>query len=285
MNALVLRRDAATGQMMSSDEIAQLTGKRHDNVIRDTRSMLDDLKKDGPVLDHLRDDQQALHQEAASDLRQQYREEKDSRGRTTMYHLDRELTDVLLTGYSVVARRAVVRRWHQLEREEQQRQVEARSKHEARLEGKVARKALQDVIATFIDYARTQGSSNADWYFTSITKMEYQALGLVKQAGDKRFRDSLDGLTHTKLSMVEMVCQHGLADGMTQGMPYKDIFKLAQSRVGSLVDALEGSLPGPNAPARIELAAHPPPQKKRKASSANCQPLPETRSAPTEQAS
>lgn len=82
---------------MSSREIAELTGKEHKNVIRDIRTMLDSLQEDG------------------SDLSHQFREEKDARGYTSMFHIDRELTDTLLTGYSIPLRRKVIARWHELE--------------------------------------------------------------------------------------------------------------------------------------------------------------------------
>ncbi|WP_232077053.1 Rha family transcriptional regulator [Variovorax sp. PBL-E5] len=71
---------------MTSREIADLTGKEHKHVIRDIRAMLDELAEDGPTLGHVQED-------------------KDARGYTAMFHLDRELTDTLLTGYSAVARR------------------------------------------------------------------------------------------------------------------------------------------------------------------------------------
>lgn len=91
-------------QTMSSDEIAKLTAKQHKNVIRDIRAMLEELKEDGSDLSHVRED-------------------KDGRGYTSMFHLDRELTDTLLTGYSASARRAVIRRWHQLESEAAQPRI------------------------------------------------------------------------------------------------------------------------------------------------------------------
>ncbi|MBD9406271.1 phage regulatory protein/antirepressor Ant [Acidovorax sp. ACV02] len=89
----------AAGQplTMSSREIADLTGKEHKNVIRDIRAMLDEITADGSDLSHVR-------------------EEKDARGYTAMFHLNRELTDTLLTGYSAALRRRVVARWHELER-------------------------------------------------------------------------------------------------------------------------------------------------------------------------
>ena len=83
-------------QTMSSREIAELTGKEHKNVIRDIRAMLDALKGDGSDLSHVREDQ-------------------DARGYTSAFHLDRELTETLLTGYSVPLRRKVIARWHELE--------------------------------------------------------------------------------------------------------------------------------------------------------------------------
>jgi phage antirepressor YoqD-like protein/phage regulator Rha-like protein len=81
---------------MSSSEIAELIGKQHKNVLRDIREMLDDLEKDGSDLSHVR-------------------ETKDTRGYTENFYLDRELTETLLTGYSIPLRRKVVRRLHELE--------------------------------------------------------------------------------------------------------------------------------------------------------------------------
>lgn len=83
---------------MSSREIAALTRKRHDNVAADIRNMLDDLGFD--VLKF-----QGIY--------------LDSRNRQQAeFHLTRELTDTLLTGYSAKLRLAVVRRWHELERQQ-----------------------------------------------------------------------------------------------------------------------------------------------------------------------
>jgi len=81
---------------MTSREIAELTGKELAHVHRDIRAMLDELKKDDPDLDHPQ-------------------ESTDSRGYTTCFYLDRELTETLLTGYSASARLKVIRRRHELE--------------------------------------------------------------------------------------------------------------------------------------------------------------------------
>lgn len=84
--------DAVT---MSSREIAELTGKRHDNVMADIRSMLSELKIDVLIF-------QGIYLDSMN--RQQIE-----------YLLDHEHTDCLLTGYSAAMRMAVIKRWRELE--------------------------------------------------------------------------------------------------------------------------------------------------------------------------
>jgi phage antirepressor YoqD-like protein len=84
-----------TRQLMSSKEIAELTGKRHDNVKRDIVVMLKDLKADALKFEDIY---------------------LDGRNREQVqYLLDREHTDCLLTGYSAELRMKVIRRWRELE--------------------------------------------------------------------------------------------------------------------------------------------------------------------------
>ncbi len=84
-----------TRQVMSSLEIAGLTGKQHKNVKRDILSMLTDLRVDALSFERIYLDGQ--------------------RRRQTEYLLDREHTDCLLTGYSAELRMKVIRRWRELE--------------------------------------------------------------------------------------------------------------------------------------------------------------------------
>ncbi|MCJ8207706.1 Rha family transcriptional regulator [Pseudomonas sp. RGM2987] len=80
---------------MSSREIANVTGKRHDNVKRDIVAMLKDLKVDALSFEDIY---------------------LDGRNREQVqYLLDREHTDCLLTGYSAPMRMKVIRRWRELE--------------------------------------------------------------------------------------------------------------------------------------------------------------------------
>lgn len=80
---------------MSSREIAELTGKRHDHVMRDIRNMLSELQITDPKF-------------GGTYL--------DGSGRSMpCFHLDRELTETLVTGYSIPLRHRVIRRLHELE--------------------------------------------------------------------------------------------------------------------------------------------------------------------------
>lgn len=84
-----------TRQVMSSREIAELTGKRHPDVKRDIQAMAKDLKEDVSSFARIYLDGMNRQQ--------------------TEYLLDREHTDCLLTGYSALMRMAVIKRWRELE--------------------------------------------------------------------------------------------------------------------------------------------------------------------------
>ena len=80
---------------MSSLEIAELTGKRHDNVMRDIRTMLDEL---GGV--HSFEDTHTNPQN-----RQSY----------SIFNLPKREALILVSGYSVAMRAKIIDRWQELE--------------------------------------------------------------------------------------------------------------------------------------------------------------------------
>lgn len=99
MNVVAFTKSASL--TMSSQEIAELVGKRHDHVIRDIRAMLAELGGspdlgDGADLSHVQ-------------------EAKDARGYTAEFRLPKDLTLTLVTGYDVKRRHAINVRWLQLE--------------------------------------------------------------------------------------------------------------------------------------------------------------------------
>ena len=83
---------------MSSVEIAELTGKRHDNVMTDIRNMLNELGKAAPEFSGT-----AFY---IANNAERTRE---------IFNLDKEHTLILVSGYSIKMRAAIIRRWQQLE--------------------------------------------------------------------------------------------------------------------------------------------------------------------------
>ena len=96
MNLVTINQNNNNIKTMTSLEIAELTNKTHSHVLRDIRKMVEELND--PFMDS-----------------EQYQVVMNDKGQTSEILLDRELTETLITGYSVVIRRAVIKRWKELE--------------------------------------------------------------------------------------------------------------------------------------------------------------------------
>ena len=84
-------------QTMSSLEIAELTGKQHKNVLADIRNMLKELGIEGA--------------EFSAPFKM------PSGQKSTVYNLPRYECDILIAGYSIKYRAAIIKRWHEFEGE------------------------------------------------------------------------------------------------------------------------------------------------------------------------
>jgi len=96
MNAL---QNIAPALTMSSREIAELTGKRHADVMRDIRTMMEALQQNADLRSACKSSTYVGENE------QSY----------PQYELDKDTSLTLLLGYDVVARMKVVKRWQELE--------------------------------------------------------------------------------------------------------------------------------------------------------------------------
>ena len=111
--------------LMSSREIAELCEKRHKHVIRDICKMLDNLgiNLTGPNLGSLNFKEQT-YKDAKGEMRKEYL-------------LDFELTMTLISGYNVVLRNRIIKRWQELELQQQQIQLAKQNKQLLALENKL----------------------------------------------------------------------------------------------------------------------------------------------------
>ena len=115
--------------LMSSREIAELTEKRHDHVIRDIRRMFEDLELEIPK----KEDSPNLGNDHHSDFRAIY----DYRNFVSEILLNFELTMTLISGYNVVLRNRIIKRWQELELQQQQIQLAKQNKQLLALENKL----------------------------------------------------------------------------------------------------------------------------------------------------
>jgi Rha family phage regulatory protein len=96
MNALTIANTA--DMTMSSQEIAELTGKEHRNVMRDIRAMLVELHGEGGVLSF------------------EHTLTNPQNGQTyPVFNLPKRETLILVSGYNVQMRAAIIDRWQELE--------------------------------------------------------------------------------------------------------------------------------------------------------------------------
>ena len=119
--------------LMSSREIAELCEKRHDHVIRDIRRMLEYLepKKDEPKFGGISVEAPTVQGFKESVYLDAYGREKPE------YLLNFELTMTLIAGYNVVLRNRIIKRWRELELQQQQIQLTKQSKQLLALENKL----------------------------------------------------------------------------------------------------------------------------------------------------
>ncbi len=92
MDLTTFNSDVAT---MSSREIAELTGKRHDHVMVDIRKMLDELGNLAPEFSGVYKDQQLIDRPC--------------------FNLPKRETLILVSGYNLAMRAKIIDRWQELE--------------------------------------------------------------------------------------------------------------------------------------------------------------------------
>jgi len=138
MNAIT----TPTALTMSSRDIAELTGKRHADVMRDIRSMMDALQQNAELRSV------CFSSTYVGENEQSY----------PQYELDKDTSLTLLLGYDPVARMKVVKRWQELEAQQpapaQMTRMDilklAMASEQARIEAE-ARLALVAPKAEFVD--------------------------------------------------------------------------------------------------------------------------------------
>ena len=96
-----------------------------------------------------------------------------------------------------------------------------------RTQSKQLRLQQTDVIKEFVDYATTQGSKSAKFYYKHVTNATYKALDLIQHKKPK-LRDTLDCMELSQLMVAENVAKKSIKKHMENGEHYKVVFELVK---------------------------------------------------------
>lgn len=102
-----------------------------------------------------------------------------------------------------------------------------------REQGKLIRREETDAIKEFVEYAKSQGSKNADWYYKHFTNATYKALKLLEYE-QKGVRELLDTFHLHQLAIAEHKVAYWITEEIKKGTYYKDIFKNVKDKLFEL---------------------------------------------------
>jgi hypothetical protein len=101
---------------------------------------------------------------------------------------------------------------------------------ETRESGRPIRRIETDSIQRFVEYAVSQGSQNAKRYYLLFTKMANSLL-FDMQTKAVNTRDICNVNQIGSLKVVDTIISRALEEDMAQGIPYKQVFQNAKSKV------------------------------------------------------
>lgn len=99
-----------------------------------------------------------------------------------------------------------------------------------RKDGKAVYFQKTDIIKRFVEYAENQGSKSAKMYYTNLAKMENRALFFFEQKYTN-LREVMTIKQLMQVSTADDVIEKALLNGMEENLNYKEIYKLAKSRI------------------------------------------------------
>ena len=104
----------------------------------------------------------------------------------------------------------------------------------ARSSGKDSRGILTDEIKEFVAYAKVQGSSNSDRYFSNITNVVHKSI-LVIDPHVTDVRELLTAIQLANLSLIELTAAQIMSEGMAKKLPYKEIYQTMKKILAGFV--------------------------------------------------
>lgn len=214
MNKLVILKnhDIFTNSLV----IAKGTDNKHNSITRVIRKFKDDFEDFGKV--------------RFLDLKSK----NPQGGRTIKIYLLNEQQATLLMTYlkntEVVRKfkKELVKQFYQMRQLLLEKQTQLWQN--TREESKVNRLMETDEIKRLVEYAKAQGSKNADKYYITFSKLANKAVGL-----DNGQRDNATAKQINNLTLIENIINNVIKDGITKEIYYKDIYQDCKNRINSFL--------------------------------------------------
>ena len=175
-------------EVMTSKQIAALTGKRHDNVLRDIDAALEALKLN------------ALKTECVRLVESKGRGAIKSRA----YELDEDMSLLVVSGYEVNLRWRIIQQWRSLKEENQQLKAHIATRETTKLEYPPMGAALQTTRAL-------EGKATQHYHYSNEADMVNKiVLGCTAKAyrdthGVTNVRDSVSALELEALAALQRI--------------------------------------------------------------------------------
>lgn len=193
--------------------VAEKFGKEHRNVLRAIDDLIESL----------------LNFEQSSNMFISSRRKADNGKYHRMYLMNRDGFSLLVMGFTgknaLEWKLQYIRAFNQMEKLIQEKSTAAYQI--ADQAEKATRKAETDVIKEFVEYARAQGSTHADHYYSNYTRLAYKAAGITDKI-------TAAGMQLDELSLVEHLITHTLKAGMAAGYSYRDIYQTCKDRLEAM---------------------------------------------------
>ena len=214
--------------LVDSRTVAEKFGKRHEHIIRKIESLIVDL---GEI------------KYPKNETLKFTKKQAEYRGTSfNIYEMNREAFSLLVmsfTGKKALAWKIKFNNaFYAMEKALTQQAFNQQSEMwlAQREQGKLIRREETDVIKEFVDYATSQGSSKAQFYYKHITMAVYRCLGLI-QYKQPKLRETLDMMQTSQLILAEKVAQKSLKKYMDDKEHYKAIFALVKIDLEKFADS------------------------------------------------
>lgn len=197
----------------TSLQVAEHFGKRHDSILRNIDSILKDSEN------------------AKMWFQKSSYKVAENNKTYPLYYMNRDGFSLLVMGFTGKKALEWKVKYIQAFNEMEKLLTEKQTKTwlETRQESKLTRKSETEVIKKFVDYAREQGSDNADKYYVIFSKLANKTANITE-------RDMATTFQLNSLTFIENIILHTIECQLMLGTEYHEIYQKCKKAIDEFKD-------------------------------------------------